>query len=55
VASDYPHQIGSIEKMLESLSAIHVSEKIARRFWVEMWPGSWAYGLKQKKSHDSLH
>jgi aminocarboxymuconate-semialdehyde decarboxylase len=25
--SDYPHQIGSIEKMLESLKAIKVSEE----------------------------
>jgi aminocarboxymuconate-semialdehyde decarboxylase len=30
-ASDYPHQIGSIEKMLESIQALNVSEESKRR------------------------
>jgi hypothetical protein len=39
--SDYPHQIGSIPKMLASVHAVNASEDVKRKFWGRTQRGCW--------------
>ena len=43
--SDYPHHIGSIPKMFESIRALKIPDSEKTAMWAAMQPGCWACRL----------